>query len=77
MTLCDVELALSLCCTLLIFYLAGVAVGVSIFKALSGSYGHTSVRFIPTGAISPGNLKAYLKLPIVSAIGGSWMMDRN
>jgi 2-dehydro-3-deoxyphosphogluconate aldolase/(4S)-4-hydroxy-2-oxoglutarate aldolase len=34
------------------------------------------VRFIPTGGVSLGNLAAYLKLPVVAAIGGSWMVDK-
>jgi 2-dehydro-3-deoxyphosphogluconate aldolase/(4S)-4-hydroxy-2-oxoglutarate aldolase len=34
------------------------------------------VKFIPTGGITPGNLADYLKLPVVAAIGGSWMVDK-
>jgi 2-dehydro-3-deoxyphosphogluconate aldolase / (4S)-4-hydroxy-2-oxoglutarate aldolase len=55
--------------------LAEVNGGVSILKAFSDSYGHTGVRFIPTGGISSGDLEAYLKLLIVAAISGSWMVD--
>ena len=31
---------------------------------------------VPTGGVSSGNLAAYLKLPVVAAIGGSWMVDK-
>jgi len=76
MTPSDVELALSLGCRLLKFFPAEVAGGVDMLKALSGPYGHTGVKFIPTGGVSTGNLASYLKLPVVAAIGGSWMVDQ-
>jgi 2-dehydro-3-deoxyphosphogluconate aldolase/(4S)-4-hydroxy-2-oxoglutarate aldolase len=71
-----VELALSLGCKLLKFFPAEVAGGVSMLNALAGPYGHTGVKFIPTGGVSSGNLAAYIKLPVVAAIGGSWMVDK-
>jgi 2-dehydro-3-deoxyphosphogluconate aldolase/(4S)-4-hydroxy-2-oxoglutarate aldolase len=76
MTPSDVELALSLGCKLLKFFPAEVAGGVSMLNALAGPYGHTGVKFIPTGGVSSGNLAAYIKLPVVAAIGGSWMVDK-
>lgn len=76
MTPGEVEQALSLGCRLLKFFPAEAAGGVSMLKALAGPYAHTGVKFIPTGGVSLGNLAAYLKLPIVAAIGGSWMVDK-
>lgn len=76
MTPSEVEQALSLGCELLKFFPAEVAGGVNMLKALAGPYGHTGVRFIPTGGVSSGNLSDYLKLPVVAAIGGSWMVDK-
>ncbi len=76
MTPSEVELALSLDCKLLKFFPAEVAGGVNMLKALSGPYAHTGVKFIPTGGVSSGNLTDYLKLPVVAAIGGSWMVDK-
>jgi 2-dehydro-3-deoxyphosphogluconate aldolase / (4S)-4-hydroxy-2-oxoglutarate aldolase len=76
MTPSDVELALSLGCKLLKFFPAESAGGVNMLKALAGPYGHTGVKFIPTGGVSSGNLASYLKLPVVAAIGGSWMVDK-
>ena len=76
MTPSDVELAISLGCKLLKFFPAEAAGGVAMLKSLAGPYGHTGVRFIPTGGVSAGNLSEYLKLPIVAAIGGSWMIDK-
>ncbi len=76
MTPSDVELALSLGCKLLKFFPAEAAGGTNMLKSLAGPYGHTGVKFIPTGGITSGNLASYLKLPIVAAIGGSWMVDK-
>ena len=42
---------------------------------LAGPYAHTSI-ILPTGGVSSGNLADYLKLPVVAAIGGSWMVDK-
>jgi 2-dehydro-3-deoxyphosphogluconate aldolase/(4S)-4-hydroxy-2-oxoglutarate aldolase len=76
MTPSDVEHALSLGCKLLKFFPAEAAGGVNMLKSLAGPYGHTGVKFIPTGGVSASNLNDYLKLPIVAAIGGSWMVDK-
>lgn len=77
MTPSEVEQALSLGCGLLKFFPAEAAGGTAMLKALAGPYAHTGVRFIPTGGIGPHNLGDYLKLPIVAAIGGSWMVEKS
>lgn len=77
MTPGEVEQALSLGCRLLKFFPAEVAGGTAMLKALAGPYAHTGVKFIPTGGITSGLLEAYLKLPIVAAIGGSWMVEKS
>lgn len=76
MTPSEVELALALGCRLLKFFPAEATGGVAMLKALAGPYAHTGVKFIPTGGVTSGNLAAYLKLPVVAAIGGSWMVDK-
>lgn len=76
MTPGEVEQALALGCRVLKFFPAATAGGVGMLKALAGPYGHTGVRFIPTGGITAHNLGDYLKLPIVAAIGGSWMVEK-
>jgi 2-dehydro-3-deoxyphosphogluconate aldolase/(4S)-4-hydroxy-2-oxoglutarate aldolase len=72
----EVEQALSLGCKLQKFFPAEAAGGVNMLKSLSGPYAHTGVKFIPTGGITSSNLEKYLKLPVVAAIGGSWMVDK-
>jgi 2-dehydro-3-deoxyphosphogluconate aldolase/(4S)-4-hydroxy-2-oxoglutarate aldolase len=50
--------------------------GVNALKALAGPFGHTGVKFIPTGGITAATLPTYLAVPHVAAIGGSWMAER-
>lgn len=76
MTPSEVEGALALGCKLLKFFPAEAAGGVKMLKSLAGPYAHTGVRFVPTGGVSSANLSDYLKLPVVAAIGGSWMVDK-
>ena len=75
MTPSEVEQALALDCKLLKFFPAEAAGGVAMLKALAGPYAHTGVKFTPTGGIHAANLTDYLRLPVVAAIGGSWMVD--
>jgi 2-dehydro-3-deoxyphosphogluconate aldolase/(4S)-4-hydroxy-2-oxoglutarate aldolase len=45
--------------------------GIGLLKSMAGPLGDLS--FCPTGGIDPRNLRDYLALPNVTAIGGSWM----
>ena len=72
----DIERALELGCRCLKFFPAEAAGGVPMLQALTGPYAHTGLKFIPTGGIGLKNLASYLALPVVVAIGGSWMAER-
>ena len=50
---------------------AAVLGGVAMLKALAGPY--FNMGFMPTGGISPSNVKEYLALKNVVACGGSWI----
>jgi 2-dehydro-3-deoxyphosphogluconate aldolase/(4S)-4-hydroxy-2-oxoglutarate aldolase len=50
--------------------------GVKALQALAGPFGHTGVKFIPTGGITAATLPHYLAVPQVAAVGGSWMAER-
>jgi len=76
MTPSDVERGLALGCKLQKFFPAEVAGGVKMLKSLAGPYEHTGVKFIPLGGVNAANAREYLALPIVAAIGGSWMVER-
>ena len=53
------------------FFPASIAGGVPALKALSSVF--RSMRFMPTGGVSPGNLTEFLSVPAVIACGGSWL----
>lgn len=53
------------------FFPASVAGGVPALKALSSVF--RTMRFIPTGGVSPANLAEFLAIPAVLACGGSWL----
>ena len=58
------------------FFPAENAGGVNTLKSLIGPFGHTGIKFIPTGGITAATLVNYLAIPQVAAVGGSWMAER-
>jgi 2-dehydro-3-deoxyphosphogluconate aldolase/(4S)-4-hydroxy-2-oxoglutarate aldolase len=67
----DIEAALAFGLDVLKFFPAEAFGGLKTLKAMSGPY--TTVRFVPTGGINPGNLSAYLGFSKVMACGGTWI----
>ena len=76
MTPTDVETALAMGHRLLKFFPAEMAGGVKMLKALAAPYAQAGVRFFPLGGINVDNARQYLDLPVVAAIGGSWIAER-
>ena len=76
MTPTEVGRALDLKCKHLKFFPAEAAGGITMLKALAGPFGHTGVKFIPTGGITAATLANYLAIPQVAAVGGSWMAEK-
>jgi len=72
----DVQKGLSMGCKIQKFFPAEQAGGAPYLKALEGPYGHTGVRFIPTGGLQASNVGPYLALKSVAALGGSWFVDK-
>jgi 2-dehydro-3-deoxyphosphogluconate aldolase/(4S)-4-hydroxy-2-oxoglutarate aldolase len=56
------------------FFPAAQAGGVEGLKALGGPF--PAARFCPTGGVSAANAAAYLALPNVLCVGGSWLAPR-
>ncbi|WP_309053197.1 bifunctional 4-hydroxy-2-oxoglutarate aldolase/2-dehydro-3-deoxy-phosphogluconate aldolase [Streptomyces sp.] len=54
------------------FFPAEAAGGVPYLKSLAGPL--PGARFCPTGGVSPGSAPAYLSLPNVPCVGGTWML---
>ncbi|MBM4147777.1 MAG: bifunctional 4-hydroxy-2-oxoglutarate aldolase/2-dehydro-3-deoxy-phosphogluconate aldolase [Lentisphaerae bacterium] len=72
----EIEAAMALGIKLLKFFPAENLGGMKMLSALSGPYGHTGIKFLPTGGIGASNARDYLALPIVAAVGGSWMVAK-
>jgi 2-dehydro-3-deoxyphosphogluconate aldolase/(4S)-4-hydroxy-2-oxoglutarate aldolase len=53
------------------FFPAEMLGGIAMLEALSAAL--IGVKFVPTGGITPGNMAAYLRAPMVFAVAGSWM----
>lgn len=56
------------------FFPAGAAGGVAMLKAIAAPF--PSARFMPTGGISLASLADYLVVPVVAAVGGTWIASR-
>jgi 2-dehydro-3-deoxyphosphogluconate aldolase/(4S)-4-hydroxy-2-oxoglutarate aldolase len=72
----EIEEALGLGCTLLKFFPAGAAGGPKMLRALAGPYASLGVRFCPTGGVNVDNMNEYLSMPLVFAVGGSWIASK-
>ncbi|HSW14022.1 MAG TPA: bifunctional 4-hydroxy-2-oxoglutarate aldolase/2-dehydro-3-deoxy-phosphogluconate aldolase [Solimonas sp.] len=74
MTPSEVMLAIESGHDTLKFFPAGSAGGASMVRAFGGPF--SSVLFCPTGGITPLSAQAYLSLPNVACVGGSWLTPR-
>lgn len=74
MTPTEITTALAKGLRFLKFFPAEAAGGVRTLTAIGAAY--PTVEFMPTGGIDSDNLGAYLRLPNVSACGGSWVAPR-
>jgi len=68
----EIEQGMSLGLEVLKFFPAEAAGGAKMLKALSAPY--SKVKFVPTGGITPQNLREYAELKSVLACGGSWFV---
>lgn len=56
------------------FFPAEVSGGAKFLESIAGPLPH--IDFIPTGGVTPGNMKDYLSLSNVIAVGGSWIATK-
>lgn len=57
------------------FFPAEVAGGIAALKSVAPLF--DAATFCPTGGVTEANLRAYLDLPNVAAVGGSWLAPRD
>jgi 2-dehydro-3-deoxyphosphogluconate aldolase/(4S)-4-hydroxy-2-oxoglutarate aldolase len=74
MTPTEINMAVRKGLRFLKFFPAESAGGVRALTAIGAAY--PDIEFMPTGGIDSDNLAAYLRLPMVSACGGSWVARR-
>jgi 2-dehydro-3-deoxyphosphogluconate aldolase/(4S)-4-hydroxy-2-oxoglutarate aldolase len=70
----EVQLALEYGCERLKFFPAAAAGGPAVIQALYGPF--PQVHFCPTGGIHAQSAPAYLTLPNVACVGGSWLAPK-
>ena len=69
----EIEAALQFDLDVLKFFPAEPSGGLKMIKALAAPY--VGVNFMPTGGISPSNVRDYLAYNRIVACGGSWMVS--
>jgi 2-dehydro-3-deoxyphosphogluconate aldolase/(4S)-4-hydroxy-2-oxoglutarate aldolase len=75
MTPGEMEQSMELGCPVMKFFPAAAGGGRELIKALAAPYAHTPLRLIPLGGVSEQTMTDYLVLPLVVAVGGSWLTD--
>jgi 2-dehydro-3-deoxyphosphogluconate aldolase/(4S)-4-hydroxy-2-oxoglutarate aldolase len=73
MTPSEVELAAEMGFKILKLFPAAQMDGIGYLKALQSTYIQLEMNFIPMGGVSVTNMKQYLQLKNVIAVGGSWL----
>lgn len=68
----DLQMAVDFGLGVVKFFPAESYGGLKTLKALAAPYG--MMRFMPTGGISPANVREYLSFKKIIACGGSWMV---
>jgi len=73
MTPSEIETAYENGCTVLKLFPVSSIGGISFLKSVQSPYAHLQLQFIPMGGINLHNMKDFLELRNVIAVGGSWL----
>lgn len=77
MTPSDIEIAVEQGCRILKYFPAETSGGMNHLENMVAPYGYLDLKFIPLGGCNMHNAASYLKSPLITAIGGSWIAKRN
>ena len=77
MTPSDIERAIELGCRTLKFFPSESSGGLKHLASMAAPYLHLNLDFIPLGGLNAMNMTEYLRSPLISAIGGSWIAKRH
>jgi 2-dehydro-3-deoxyphosphogluconate aldolase/(4S)-4-hydroxy-2-oxoglutarate aldolase len=72
----DIEFALESGCRLLKLFPSEPSGGLQYLRSIAGPFAHLGLQFIPLGGVNASNAEAYLREPLVLALGGSWLAPR-
>lgn len=73
----EIEWAAAKGCKVLKFFHAEGMGGPKYLKGINSPYGFLNLKYIPLGGLKPSNIRAYLEMTDVLALGGSWIAPRN
>lgn len=73
MTPSDISLTTARGCRLMKFFPASAAGGPSMLKNIAAPFAHLDPTFIPTGGVTLETMADWLSLPLISAVGGTWI----
>lgn len=73
----EIEGAYSQGCSVLKYFHAEGMGGIEYLKGINAPYKHLGLRYIPLGGVGLHNLRDYLALKEVIAIGGSWIAPQD
>ena len=77
MTPSDIEAAIELGCRTIKYFPAESSGGLKHLQNMVAPYQHLGLDFIPLGGLNAGNMQDYLRSPLISAIGGSWIAKKD
>lgn len=76
MTPSDIEIAIENGCRIIKFFPAVTSGGISHLDSMVAPYKYLGLQFIPLGGVNMDNAEQYLRSPLITAIGGSWVANR-
>ncbi|TLX78473.1 bifunctional 4-hydroxy-2-oxoglutarate aldolase/2-dehydro-3-deoxy-phosphogluconate aldolase [Labilibacter sediminis] len=73
----DIEMALEQGCRILKYFPAETSGGMKHLSNMVAPYSYLGLKFIPLGGLNLNNAGEYLKSPLITAIGGSWIAKQD
>jgi len=72
----ELEGAVSQGCHVLKYFHAENLGGTKYLKGINAPYSFLNLKYIPLGGLSLSNMRGYLELPEILALGGSWIAPK-
>ena len=72
----EIEGAVSHGCRVLKYFHAEGMGGIKYLKGINAPYEFLKLKYIPLGGLNTENIRGYLEMPEVLALGGSWIAPR-